>query len=215
MVVLDAYRAPKWLLERYPDAKAVGSGPLGHPCNHRLRGFTALSHAQALALALRFMTTTVADLTTNFGRDSVHAFQPNFNNELEARYVQECDIFTDYSNTTIAAYRRWLSMQHADVSYWGRRWGLQREAAGGLLWSQKEQDWTWSTIMPPNVFGATQMSVGDSFPITGPRMSGLHKNHSARQANGPSKPVTSLAYWDWLKFRDVTVAHAIRISGSR
>ena len=103
MVVLDAFRGPQWLFERHPDARPLGGGPPEHPCNKRIRGFTTFAHTEAFAYALRFVSTTVQEINSALGPSAVHSFQPNFNNELEARYTQECDIFLDYSPTTIAA----------------------------------------------------------------------------------------------------------------
>jgi hypothetical protein len=94
----------------------------GHPCSSRLAGFLNVAHEPAFALALRFFSVAVADAAAAFGPATVRSWQPNFNNELEARYPQLCDIFVDYSTPTLQAYRRWLSGQNEDVQYWARRW---------------------------------------------------------------------------------------------
>ena len=62
------------------------------------------------ALALRFFSVAVADAAAAFGPAAVRSWQTNFNNELEARYPQECDIFVDYSTqirTPKAAAQWW------------------------------------------------------------------------------------------------------------
>jgi len=212
MVVLDAFRGPQWLFERHPDARPLGGGPPEHPCNKRIRGFTTFAHTEAFAYALRFVSTTVQEINSALGPSAVHSFQPNFNNELEARYTQECDIFLDYSPTTIAAYRQWLRAQNSDASYWSRRWGTQRGPKSGLLWSEEEQDWRWDTIKPPNVFGDTTQSVGLPTPKTQPR---TRQTMRTQTPDDEHQPVTSLAYWDWLRFREVQLSHAYRTACDR
>ena len=217
MMVLDAYRAPSWLYKRYPDARPLGGGPPGHPCNGRIGGFHAFAHTEAFALALRFVSRVVEDVVNGMGPSAVQSFQPNFNNELEARYAQECDIFLDYSNTTIKAYREWLRDQNNDASYWLRRWGLQLSPKGGLLWSKDTQRWQWHTITPPNVYGDTLQAIGDPKPVTEPRVpSAAGANRQLHKLDQHDHhPVTSLAYWDWQRFREVNLMRAYRTACDR
>ena len=125
--------------------------------NRKIGGFHAFAHTQAFALALRFVSRVVDGVIHVMGPSAVQSFQPNFNNELESRYTQECDFFLDYSPTTIEAYRDWLRDQNDEAMYWLRRWGLQvgPPPTDRLLWSKADQQWQWSTITPPNVYGYT------------------------------------------------------------
>jgi hypothetical protein len=211
MIVLDAYRQPAWLFDKHPDARAVGGFP-SHSCNMRVGGFVDVSHPQAFGLALRFFETVVDHLAASFPPGSIYGFQPNFNNELEARWPQMCDIFLSYSPAMIAGYRRWLRAQNPEVNYWNSRWGHQRGPAGGLLW-ENQKNWTWDMVMPPNIYGPTDQALGRPSPHRRQRKLGANltiAEHKRRLADGAHKttaePITSLAYWDWLRFREVTLA---------
>lgn len=177
MVVLDAYRAPSWLFVKHPDARLVGGGPENHNCNMRLTGFASFSHAEAFGLALRFLEKSVVAFAARFPPGSVYGFQPVFNNELEARYPQECDIFQDYGPASLVAYREWLKGQNENVRYWTTRW-------------HQPTSLTWEQIEPPRIWGSSPRDE-------------------------------SIAYWDWLRFRQVTLvqghAHAcsvVRLHGA-
>jgi len=178
ILVLDAWKPPAWVLAQHPDAHITGGGPLGHPCNSKSSG-PSYAHPAVRALTLRFFERVAAAFPAGAGQQCVVALSPNLNNELEARYVQECDIFTDYNPHALHRYRSWLRAQNEDAKYWTSRWGSippnQRvdPAAGHVT--------KWNTIAPPRVWGESG-----------------------------AQPATSLAFWDWMRFREVENAGLLR-----
>ena len=193
VVVLDASGAraagdlaPAWLSEKLgqESSQRLGGGPDGNACNLRETG-PSFANPDVLALAQRFFRATVSELTSKARSGCIRSFSPNFNNELEARYIQHCDIFQDYNEHALDSYREWLLDQNGDASFWASRWDVkQPQSFWASMWGKKQQ---------------SKAGRSDELPPP-PKVWGFS-----------SETATDLAFWDWMRFREVLLA---RILGS-
>ena len=159
VVVLDASGGnaqqnppPAWLGAKLGEEayRRVGGGPPGEACNLRGTG-PSIGSAAVLDLAVRFFEAAVGALSARHG--CIRSFSPNFNNELEARYIQHCDIFQDYNDGALAQYRAWLLEQSGgDAAFWTARWDASGRSPGAGRLAP-------GSLAPPRVWGWTSTAA--------------------------------------------------------
>ncbi|GIM09855.1 hypothetical protein Vretimale_13659 [Volvox reticuliferus] len=125
--ILDMVRAPEWVFNKWPDAKAVDS----HMKSYKLLSwFHPSSNKLAIAILVEIVT-----LLANKHPGCVTAVQPVYSNEYEARYSQENDCFQDYSQNAILSFQQWLQARSPDLDDLNGRWGTNFTS--------------WETVTPP------------------------------------------------------------------
>ncbi|GLI63535.1 hypothetical protein VaNZ11_006523 [Volvox africanus] len=113
--IFDLVRAPQWVFERWPAAKAADS-------HNRQYNLLSWFHPEAYQLALEVLKMVVTHLAMSHA-GCVSSVQPAFNNEYEAKYTQEHDCFQDYSTPALTAYRQWLQARQPQLADLNKRWG--------------------------------------------------------------------------------------------
>ncbi|GIL82297.1 hypothetical protein Vretimale_7259 [Volvox reticuliferus] len=113
--IFDLVRAPQWVFEKWPNAKAADS-------HNRQYNLLSWFHPEANQLALEVLKEVVTHLATSHA-GCVTSVQPAFNNEYEAKYTQEHDCFQDYSTSALTAYRQWLQARRPQLADLNKRWG--------------------------------------------------------------------------------------------
>lgn len=183
MVVLST-AAPEWALQEFAGARTLGGGPQGSACNAKNNMYLSDLDPGASQRTHVFFMATVRHLVETFGAETFLSFQPTWNNELETKVTQHCDVFWDYSQPTQVAYARWLLEQNPDRTYWHRRWFSSHPSD---LQDQQYAPFPFSnaslpSLQPPRVWG--------------------------KYPNGKSSFVGAdrLAYWDWMRFRVIALA---------
>ena len=95
--------------------------------------------------------------------------------------LQEYALFQDYSHAAVSAYRTWLKERNPDVSFWASRWKWnRRDNAGFNAFAQPiPEEATWQAVFPPAPF-RSRTQLGHE-----------------------------LDAWDWLQFREESLAKEI------
>lgn len=110
------YKAqPAWVLKKYPDAQV-------EDFYHGKHGRLSLEHKKALAAYTTFVKTSLTHFKNKFG-DGIRAAGPNFNNQIEMRYMQFEFKWTDYSSSAQAGFRQWLQGKYGSIGRLNDAWG--------------------------------------------------------------------------------------------
>ncbi|MFH0831021.1 MAG: beta-galactosidase, partial [Parcubacteria group bacterium] len=106
--------APKWLFDKYPEARSMDYDGDAYPV-------LSFTHTQANAAFGRFIRTAVEHFTNTFG-DAVIAYSPNFNNQMETRYMQQQLKWQDYGPSARQAYAVFLRDTYKTIDALNSRW---------------------------------------------------------------------------------------------
>ncbi|GFR46704.1 hypothetical protein Agub_g8324 [Astrephomene gubernaculifera] len=136
-LILDMARAPSWVFDKWPNAKAVDSHGRQYP-------LLSWFHVEANQVALQVLGDVVSHLVAA-QPGCVTSVQPVYNNEYEAKYTQEHDCFQDYSPPAIAAFREWVRGRRQQLPDLNARWGSSFAS--------------WDQVMPPALEAGSFLGV--------------------------------------------------------
>ncbi|KAG2487833.1 hypothetical protein HYH03_013550 [Edaphochlamys debaryana] len=141
MMVVDLLRPPGWVRDRFPDSSpSDASGRL-------YTGHISWFHELGIKRGLAFLDVVARHLAGTYSGCAV-AIQPVYNNEYEAKYTQEYDLFQDYSPYAVAAFQTWLRSGIPTVAALNSRWG----SAFG----------SWKDVRPPVLHAGARMGFDES-----------------------------------------------------
>jgi|GEM_PF-4485120 len=110
----DYQGAPKWLFEKYPDARSQDFDGTSYPQ-------LSFTHKEANQKYQDYLSRAVRYYNGKYG-DHVLAYNPNFNNQMETRFAQQGFKWQDYGPTAQAAYREWLQDEYGSIDKLNARW---------------------------------------------------------------------------------------------